>query len=1790
MTTANLSVGIKTDSAKTSLRELKGWMQQELKGVVLSINEDAIKTSLQRAISSTKYKVNVEIGNLADVKTQITNALNDASKAGKIKLEVESSGVNSSTLASDIKKTSATVNNILAELSTKVGKQLDGTVKKAADTGKAIKAGMLDGLNVGDDFNVGYQINFAKYLHEGSKAAAEFGPNASVMANGLARLRVEQEKTNKAAAEFGPNARVYATGMAQAAVAQERLNQAGSTYGPTMVTYTNGMAKMRLEQEKLNQLGSSYGPTMVTYTNGMAKAAVAQEKLNQLGSSYGPTMTTYATGMAKAAVAQEKLNKAGAEFGPNAQTMVKGLADQAIAEERLAKRKADIQINSAKLNDRQLTSAGRQASFYQDIQNQLASAENSGRALDKRVSSYENLIGRLKKLQAELSASSISVFRSNRGDATADLVLGGTGQIEQRLAALRVQLAAKRENDRVENEMKKQEGKGKKPFMDDFGNLVTPVNQTTEAVKKLGTAKVDTAAKSSRLKQSTNELTEATRQHREQQAMLHSTLRGVAGGMDNLWLTYGRYVGHMIGAYAAVSVARQSVEKGIEFDYQTKFVAALGQDRSPDAYKTIQSGLLGIKDAPADVNELGRALRVLQQTGVESANGLGLLPTVIAAATLGETTMKTATEDLVGVLEVFNLHSKDPVEMANNFKSSGDIMAYVAQETKANLHDVAAGLQGVTGVAEQYGVKLETAAAAQAMLGKQGIVGQRAGTYSRSMFESLYVPTSQKAEKAFDTIGFSMFDKKTGEVKDNLQGIVELVNKIKEYDPKSQAKLIDTIFPTWGAKQFRAIFNDLDGFNARVAEAGQQTGLLKRQQEELSNSTKYQLQQLGADYSNLLVKAFDDQSLAEPIKELRRVLADGDLQGLLTSTVKGLIDLATWAANNAENIINVGKALATWGVFQMLSGTVGMLTRALALLGPVVVTTASALAGGGSAIAAFAAISTGAASAVGGGTGLAAALKLLPGWLGASLSPLAAVAGALGPLTIAIGVAGAAWYLFRDRTNEAMDQSSAKVKSSTESMIKDLNDFNNSVGKLNTGTVRGRADAAFSAVEGTWNELGNDRKSAASRFGLNVKDVTGDFDVNAVASKATGSKYNIYPVLDALKKKNNEAAAQRQAAMGLLALAKKSEDDDAKIAASNKPAESTADPKHFDGKRAGSGNTANREAGKLEKQEIANLIKQLATSEQIYDAYYGRLNKLESASADAGLKTREEAENNITSLTAEQLSARVVMNKQFTVVINDMLKNSKNLQGSQREQLEGELDRRQQLLLKLEQELNLNKELATIKSKGAQRLFEDNIEKTDTSIFSDVEKKRVSVYRKAEDPVEAAGNEGRLLVQVKFAEQLRKAQDELELSRKSSDASAIESSRNRLTILTEEIQRMSEVVGKEYEQIEEYRRSAEYGWEEFWRKQSESALSAAQIIEKTMESVTSNLTNEIISFANTGEFNWKKMANSILTELLRMETQYMLSQIFGRGEKGGKGGGSALFDLAKSFLGGGEKKDATSSALKIGTSLSSDGIGIGNDGVKGVFKTLKQEVSGVTKGLSQLSDTSALSSEGLFSFGGGLDSSKLGLDMFGGATSQAGSLAGMMSQATQMSTLATTADTVVTQASAAAKTTDVIATQADSAAKATSAATSTASSSGGWISAIMGLFLADGGAFNAGGTRAFAAGGTFSNSIVNSPTLFKYANGGGFQTGVMGEAGPEAVMPLARDSQGRLGVRYQPMRDASQVQKTSEAPPPPQNNIRIVNAFDTKLIGDYMGSAVGEKVIMNAVKKNQATVKNMVKA
>jgi phage-related minor tail protein len=60
------------------------------------------------------------------------------------------------------------------------------------------------------------------------------------------------------------------------------------------------------------------------------------------------------------------------------------------------------------------------------------------------------------------------------------------------------------------------------------------------------------------------------------------------------------------------------------------------------------------------------------------------------------------------------------------------------------------------------------------------------------------------------------------------------------------------------------------------------------------------------------------------------------------------------------------------------------------------------------------------------------------------------------------------------------------------------------------------------------------------------------------------------------------------------------------------------------------------------------------------------------------------------------------------------------------------------------------------------------------------------------------------------------------------------------------------------------------------------------------------------------------------------------------------------------------------------------------------------------------------------------------------------------------------------------------------------------------------LGFAHGGVFSGGRVVPFASGG-----VISTPSYFPI---GGGRTGLLGEAGPEAIVPLARGADGRLGI------------------------------------------------------------------
>jgi hypothetical protein len=117
---------------------------------------------------------------------------------------------------------------------------------------------------------------------------------------------------------------------------------------------------------------------------------------------------------------------------------------------------------------------------------------------------------------------------------------------------------------------------------------------------------------------------------------------------------------------------------------------------------------------------------------------------------------------------------------------------------------------------------------------------------------------------------------------------------------------------------------------------------------------------------------------------------------------------------------------------------------------------------------------------------------------------------------------------------------------------------------------------------------------------------------------------------------------------------------------------------------------------------------------------------------------------------------------------------------------------------------------------------------------------------------------------------------------------------------------------------------------------------------------------------------------------------------------------------------------------------------------------------------------------------------------------------------------------------------------------------------GGFLAGLFGFAI--GGVF-AGGAEltAFARGG-----VVNRPTVFPFAKG----IGLMGEAGPEAILPLRRGRGGRLGVELNGDGAAASA----------AGSTRIINVLDPSVVGDYLATPSGERAILNVIRRNRGAI------
>lgn len=1151
-----------------------------------------------------------------------------------------------------------------------------------------------------------------------------------------------------------------------------------------------------------------------------------------------------------------------------------------------------------------------------------------------------------------------------------------------------------------------------------------------------------------------------TKTHAEAMRDAHSAARGLASGFGAMWLTWGNLAPLLAGAALSHGFI-QAMKAGTEFAYQLTFVKALGGETA-DSVRGIGSAALELsKNGLFGPVELSNGLRTLSQAGLNATESMKALPVILDLATVGEMNMKDAAITLVGVMTAFNLDTTD-------FGKIGDVFTKAAAVSQTSVEQMTQAMKTASVVGDQYGASMQDTATALTLLAKVNITGTAAGTSLRNMLKELYSPT-EKSAKIMKDLGVSA-QTAAGNLRPFPDIIFDLQKKLEGFNKASQVKILQGMFGERGAKEAVAMLSltreEWDKLNRTISES---SGFMRGVSAELEGTVKGSFKQAINTLQASMIEAYNNAEgeAGKLAGQLKETFGSAAFKESLTAIVSGVSSIT-----NA--LVAMAPALA------MAAG--GWVALRAAMIGAAVWTSVTtALSGATLALQTLGAVAAGAATTLTGSTGLLAAARMLPGVMGAAVASLLATTGVLGPLAMAIGVAGAAWYLFRDRTVEAMQQSAAAVAQGAASMRTNLANILKDVHNLPAEASRKSLDAQRQVLVDNQNKLLEQRESLKKTYGIKSDAEAKEFSnkatsVHPVTGEVyteTGAKY------DAVNAYLQSQATQKS----LLKEFSKLNQTIESVAESEKKPEVTVTPtnlKNWAGVGGGGGGGASREAGKLENAEIKNVLKDQAAIEKLYDTHYKRLIDLENASAQAGLITREQAEDKVTKLTEEQLNARMEINKNYHSALQEMLKTAKDLTPAQREQLTGEIERRGILLLELREELDYKKQIAEINRLGAEKRFNDNINKNNVELTKELEIAKAAVYGKITNPVDRARDNGETLVSNRYAQMIQEAVDARIRAEEMGDEASIKATAERLERLNQEVQTAKKYYGDQYAALAEYQQTGMYGWERFWEKYQEEAITAAKVVEGTLNSVTKNIEDAFSEMFTTGTLDFKKMTKAILADMGKLVAKMAVADIGNIITGKGKTSGTILGEI----FGGKSAEGGEQSGLSGMLTKAADGLKGFWNSLTGATtatqdSTAKTVESVLTEGTKKVADTSATA-----------------------AMTELAAAAQMA--AAQLSTIGATGG----------------------------------GSGGGLLGAIGGLaggseaasaaadFIpytwAKGGAFNAG-VKAFAKGGTFTNRIVSQPTLFRFADG----VGMMGEAGAEAIMPLGRDSQGRLGVRYE---------------------------------------------------------------
>jgi TP901 family phage tail tape measure protein/lambda family phage tail tape measure protein len=423
---------------------------------------------------------------------------------------------------------------------------------------------------------------------------------------------------------------------------------------------------------------------------------------------------------------------------------------------------------------------------------------------------------------------------------------------------------------------------------------------------------------------------------------LHSGVRGLAGSVGAMWLTWGNTAA--IAGMAALGASVRSVYTvGKDLEYQLAFVKVLS-DGTTVSLKEFSDTVRGSLTTPV---EAAQALRALAQNGLSAREALQALPTVLALATAGEMSLTEAALGATGVMAAFNLKVEDLPRIA-------DVFAKAAAISNTNVASMVEAMKQASTVSDQYKVSLEETAASLSVLAKRNIEGSAAGTAFRNMMSELATP-SKKARDALKTLGLELYDQNK-QLKSFSEVLSQLKDKTAVLNEKGRLAFLRDVFDERGAKAANALLTDYDLLGTTLDKLKHKSeGFAQSVSDALGSEVEGKLKRLMSEFQLSTAGTFNEVSTAvgNLVDQLRVAASSTEFKQFLKTVTDGVINLTRFFIEHYKAVeytvlvwLGLRGVLAAVEVWGVLTKAIGGATTALAGLRVGALAAAGALTGG----------------------------------------------------------------------------------------------------------------------------------------------------------------------------------------------------------------------------------------------------------------------------------------------------------------------------------------------------------------------------------------------------------------------------------------------------------------------------------------------------------------------------------------------------------------------------------------------------------------------------------------------------------------------------------------------------------------------------------------------------------------------------------------------------------------------------------------------------------------------------